>query len=106
MRAGQLRQRIIIQQTTPSRDAMGGVTDSWGTYATVWANVVPLFGKEWNSANKENAELGHKMIIRYYTGITPAMRVSWNSRVFDIEAVLNIDTRNHEMHLLCREVVL
>ena len=43
--------------------------------------------------------------MRYLSGITTDMRVNFNGRIFEIEAALNINERNKELHLMCSEVV-
>ena len=47
MEAGQLRHRVTIQQATETTDGFGGVTQAWATFATVWAAVEPLTGREY-----------------------------------------------------------
>ena len=41
--------------------------------------------------------------MRFLAGITPAMRVACDGRVFDILHVANLEERGRETHLLVKE---
>ena len=43
--------------------------------------------------------------MRYLSGIVPKMRVKVGSRIFDILSIINVDERNRELQLMCRESV-
>lgn len=105
MRAGELRHRVTIQQKSVTRDSFGAETVSWTDVAVVWAAIEPLQGREFFSAQQVNAEVTTRIRIRYRSGITPAMRVLFGSRAFDIQGIINIEERNRELHLMCKEVV-
>lgn len=105
MRAGQLRHRIVIQQLAEGRDSAGGIAETWITFVTLPAAVEPLKGREYFQSDQLNAEVSHRIKVRYYPGILPKMRVSWGTRIFRVEAVLNIDERNREIQLMCTEVI-
>lgn len=107
LRAGDYRHSITIQQTTQTRDAVGGITDTWSTYLTARASVEPLQmgSREYWDAKKFSAEATHLMRMRYRSGVTPKMRVSWDSRLFDIEYPLNTEERNRELILLVKETL-
>ena len=103
MRAGKLRHRITIEQNTPTRDALGAEVDSWTTFAVRWAAVEPLGGREFWDAAQVNAERRTRFRLRHLAGVTPAMRVSFDNRVFDIHAVIDAGERNRELELVCTE---
>jgi hypothetical protein len=46
----------------------------------------------------------HKVTIRYLPGIVAKMFVNFNSRLFNIEYVMNDEERNIFLDLLCVEV--
>lgn len=101
------RHRIVIQSTTQTRDAVGGITDSWATHVSAWASVEPMQvgSREWLDAQKIAAEVTHRVRMRWQDGITPKMRISWDSRLFDILQVLNRQERSREAVLLVKETV-
>lgn len=105
MRAGNLCNRVIIQQTTESRDSStGSVINTWGTFATVWAAVEPISGREYFSSQQVNSEITARIRIRYLPGVTSKMRISYDSRLFDIQSVIDIDEQHRELHFMCKEV--
>lgn len=105
VRAGRLRHRVTLQSATTSQDAYGAPVETWSDQATVWAAVEPLSGREFFTVQAERAELSHRIRIRHRADVTPSWRVSYDSRTFDIETVVNVMERDRELHLMCREVV-
>lgn len=107
MRAGTLRHRVTIQETTETRDGAGGVINTWSTVATVWAAVEPLRGREFIEARATQAQVDTRIRIRYQASLslTPKMRVTWGSRVYDIQAVIELRTEHREIHLMAKEVL-
>lgn len=106
--AGKLRQRITIQQPNDTTQNTFGevvLTDdsNWTTVDTLWAEIETLTGRELYAAQRIAAEATHKVTLRYYPGIIPKQRVLFGTRIFDVNAVLNIEERNIELHLLCKE---
>lgn len=105
MRAGRLRHRVTIQQVTRTRDGFGQPVESWSAFATVWAAVEPLRGREYFAAQQFAAETTHKITLRYLASVLPSMRVLFGSRVFRIEAIKDSAERNVQMELMCVEVL-
>lgn len=75
---------------------MGGQTEVWTTYATVYAAINPLNGGERLAAQAAQSELTHEMQIYWSPGFTPAAkdRVVLGSRIFDIRAAWNDNEEN------------
>ena len=105
MRAGRLRHRITIQQVTEGQDETGAVTETWNEFATVWADMEPIAGKEYFAAKQTMAETTHRIRIRYLSGVVPKMRVLFGSRTFDITEIINYRERNVELHLMTTEAL-
>lgn len=105
VRAGDFRNPITIESTSELNDAYGEPDKTWSTFATTWAAIEPQIGKEFFDASQVNAELVTRFRLRYHAGITPAMRVVYNSRNFNIESIVNINERNIELILTCIEDV-
>ncbi len=105
MRAGELRQRITIQQPTVSRDSFGAEVPAWSTLATVWAQVVTTGGAETiDAAQNAVATLTHEITIRWRDDVQPTMQVAWGVRLFTIRAVVD-DNLQRQLILSCDEVV-
>ena len=100
VRAGQLRQRIDIEQSTQSADGSGQLTDSWASVRECSARVLDVSASEQFSGSQIEATTTSLVIIRYpHSGTFPdtAMRVSYrdgdNSRTLNIEKVQRRDAR-------------
>lgn len=106
MRAGQLRHRIVLQQLTTTQNEFGEPVQTWTTFATVYAAVEPLRGREFFAAQQITAELSVRIRIRYRSDVKPAWRAVWGAHTYDIQDVIDVDGRHTELQLMCREVVV
>lgn len=105
MEAGKLRNRVTIESPTEARDALGGVTLTWATFAIVWASVSPIGGREYLQAAGTQAQVTHRVRCRRIAGVLPRMRVKHGTRTLHIEQVRDLEERRAELDLLCREEV-
>ena len=97
---GELRHRITFQlQDLDSED------EDWKDIATTWANINPISGKDYYSAETINSDLTHKIRLRYRKGITPDMRIIYNDRIFYIISVINEYEKSTMLQLMCRELI-
>lgn len=81
-------------------------TDTYQALATVSASIEPLRGKEFFASKQTQADADFRILIRWQPDLAdlgPADRAVWGSRVFDIRAVMNRDSRNRELELLATE---
>lgn len=102
-RAGRFRHQIVIQKNTPVQSASGAAVESWSTFATVFAGVEPVKGREYFGAGRINAETTHLIVLRWLAGVDETMRIAFDGRVFDIQAVINKDERDRDLELTCVE---
>ena len=101
--AGALCRRITLQQRSATLDSWGQQVTTWSDLVTAWASIEPLEGRELVTAQALRAETTHKVTIRYRAGITTAMRIVYQGRIFNILSSLD-DAMNHVMlQMLCSE---
>lgn len=106
MRSGSLRHRVIIQKPQAIQSQVSGEsTDGWASVATTFASVEPLSGKERLTAEQVQADVTHRIIMRYRGEFDPTYRISFRGRVFHVESVINRDERNRSLELLAVEEV-
>lgn len=103
MRAGELRERITIQQKTITRDEFGGEVATWSTLATVWAKVVAMSGSESISQAAGVMTVAYQITLRARDDVDASMRVSYEGLTLEIQAVLDSDETG-AMVLNCRQV--
>jgi SPP1 family predicted phage head-tail adaptor len=105
MNVGRLRHRVKLQSKSVTRNDFGEEVVTWTDTATVWAEVSGLSGREYITQSRTEAELSHRVRIRYRASIVPHMRVLvGTTQALDIEAVLP-DERKREIQLMCKEIV-
>jgi SPP1 family predicted phage head-tail adaptor len=103
MPIGALRHRVTLQQVIRTADGGGGVAEIWNTIAELWAAVRPVSGDERIAADGLSGQLTHEVWVRHRTGVTPAMRFLFGSRILDILAVVDVEGRRRRLKCLCRE---
>lgn len=105
MRAGLLRHRVTIQNLTTAQDSFGDIVETWSDFATVWAQVEDLSGREFFAAAQVNSEIKTRVRIRYMEGIKPTMRILHGTRTLEIiSPPIDPDGKRRILELLCREV--
>lgn len=99
MRAGLMRERVTIQESTITRGAAGSEVKTWVEFATVWAAVQPISGREFTRLRAAQAEETTRFRVRYLAGVLPTMRIVWKTQVYKITEVINLDARNRELEI-------
>lgn len=101
--AGNLTDRIVIEQAAETRNSVGEVTLSWYTFATVWADVSALSGREAERYGQIVGFTGHKVTIRQLPGVKVSMRIIYaGTRTLEIGAI-NEYERGWYLELICTE---
>lgn len=103
--AADLRHAVLIEQHADTVDSVGGQTLVWSTFASVWAMMKPYTGREVVASQQLQSQVTHKIVIRYYAGVTAGMRFNFNGRLMNIRHVINPEERSIWMELLCDEGV-
>lgn len=89
LRAGQLRDRVVIQQKTSGTDPWGApLPEAWADYDSVWANIRFISGTESIKAGADVSVVRASIRIRWRQDVTAGMRVVAGAAVYDVEAVL------------------
>ena len=105
MQAGKLRDRLTIQQSTPTPDGMGGESVVWSTLATVWGSVIPNLARAREamavSGGQVQADTLYDVRIRYRNGVAATMRIVWRGNTLEIESVMDPDQHKRELVLMC-----
>jgi len=98
---GKLDERITIRTWAEIANPFGEPVRTPETFATVWANVQALSGREYFDAARVTSSVSHRVQLDYIAGVSPKMDVLWGSQTLEIEAVIVRDKRQREMELLC-----
>ncbi len=102
-RGGAYRHKITIQQVTEAKDGFGQMVKSWATFAQPFAAVEALAGSEPFLSDAPTSIVSTRIRMRYQSGVTAKMRVSYDGRIYNIENIIDKSERNKELHLMCSE---
>jgi SPP1 family predicted phage head-tail adaptor len=101
MKAGPLRNRLILQSQNNTRGAAGGIVKGWSTEATVWGSISPLTGREYLAIQQTQNEASVRIVMRYYAGLDETWRVVNGGRAYAIVSVINENDRDRMLTLMC-----
>lgn len=102
LRAGTLRDRITIQRRTGGKDGWGSpLPEGWEEVAKLWANVRHLSGSAAIKAGADVSVVRASIRIRRRSDVDAGMRVLFGTQVYEIEAVLPGEAREH-IDLVCK----
>lgn len=83
-----LDQRVTLQAKSATRNGIGEEVVTWLDVATVWAEAVPLRGREFFAAAQMQQSVDVRFRIRARTGVAGDMRLLWRATPYDITAVI------------------
>jgi SPP1 family predicted phage head-tail adaptor len=101
-----LDQRITIEAPVESKGATFADPQaaSYATFATVWAAVEPLVGREWFRNQEMSAAADLRVTIRHLAGVTEKMRIMHGTRIYEIVAPpINLCSGHEQIQMMCRE---
>lgn len=90
MLAPRLRHRITLQDQEQTQDAAtGAVSVTWADWLLDEpAEFVPLSGREFIQSGGKQAQVMARVTIRERAGVDPSMRLLFDGRAYNIQAVL------------------
>lgn len=103
MKIGGMRYRVELQRNFSNKDGEGFTQSVWQTERTVWADIVPVSGREFLQSGTETAEVTFKIYIRYLDGIDADMRVKCGENIYLLTAVLG-NKRKGMLTLMAKEL--
>jgi SPP1 family predicted phage head-tail adaptor len=100
--AGDLDQRITLQQRGSSVDVLGQPVRSWSNVVTVWAQAQPLRGKEFTSNSGAGDSAQIRFRIRYRSDVAADWRVVWRGEIFGLVAPpIDVLGKKAVLELMC-----
>lgn len=106
LKSGTLRHRCTLQRKQQTQNPQtGAMVTTWVTEATVWAAVEPLSAREFIAAQAVQSDVSVRIRVRYRPGITSAMRLLHDGKVYNITGVLaDKDSGREYLTLPCSEL--
>lgn len=103
MKSGELRHYAEFQKNVAAQDDMGGYGPPvWTTQFSGFCSIEPITGREWHAAQADRSGVTHTIKLRYDGTLDSTWRVKYGDVVYEIIAVMNMDTRNREIRLVAR----
>lgn len=107
--SGSFRHRITFQSYDPDAVNENGFPlpeeMRWADYKTVWAMIKTVQGREYYQAASTQNENTIRFVIRYLPGLNADMRITYKSRTFQIQSIINDDEANKTFTIMCKEAV-
>lgn len=105
MEIGKYDRRGTLKSLIITQDEAGQPIESFVDFATVWAAIEPISGREYFLAQQVNSEVSTRIRIRYRTGVLATMIFVYGSQTFHIQTIIHPETARKELHLMCRELI-
>ncbi|ADU30361.1 phage head closure protein [Evansella cellulosilytica] len=104
MNSGKLNRPISIKEEQSISDGGGGqTTQDVLIVDKTWGNIATLSGREQWQAQQMEAQVSHKVTIRYRNGIKRTQFVLYKERKFEIQYIFNPNESNTWLELYCIE---
>ena len=101
---GDLNRRLVLEAPVETDDGAGGVTHSYQTVTTLWAQVVPLAARADIAAGSLGASLRTRIVIRARDDVSTRHRLQDGEHVYRVIAArLSADRRFLEIDAEERE---
>lgn len=91
---GDLNRRLVLQAPVETDDGEGGVTRSYATVATLWAQITPLSTRADIAAGSLGAALRYTIVVRARDDVTTRHQLVDGAHVYRVIAArLSADRR-------------
>jgi SPP1 family predicted phage head-tail adaptor len=95
MGAGELRERVILQQKLVAMDDYGQEIETWSDVAILWAAIMSLRGSEFYDAQSEQSEDIQKFKIRYRQDVRRDMRIMHKADSYEITRIAEVPPKKY-----------
>lgn len=98
---GELRHRVTVESVSIDQDSSGNDVKSYDTFASRWARIRTLRGRELIAAQAEYAEAECEIVVRFVSGLNETMRINHNSTYYNILNADDVDRLGVWHVLMC-----
>ena len=100
---GDLRHRIAFKTPVATLDEGGGQSIDWQDGPGVWARIVSLGGAEVVRASEIVPRGTYRLTIRYRSDVSPAMRIAFGDKLFEIDAIYDPEGKAEMLFVDCHD---
>lgn len=106
MRAGNLRDRVTLQQAVSTSSGRGEELQTWPDIDDFWAHVIPLSGSESDADHERTNEQRFKVRYRPRSDISKSDRLIWKGYTLEIITIpMDPTGRGNEHFVECRVIL-
>jgi SPP1 family predicted phage head-tail adaptor len=105
MRAGETRHYVRFVKPVETQSDSGDTTYTYVTLASRWVSNMPFSGRELIAADQMSAISNTRLFCRWFPGLTADCRMIFKGRTIELNFVRNINERNVDYEILCKEAV-
>lgn len=102
-----MREEVVWYNRTTNQNARGEEIASYNPFATTPAHVRQLAGRALWHAQQAGSEatIEARTRVPEMDGLAVHSRGVWRGRVLEVDSVVNADSRDRELIVLCKELV-
>lgn len=104
-RAGQRRSLVRIETPVKVKSDSGAATTSWVLFKQVYAKIKTMRTYEKQAAQAANPGANSMIRVKYIAGLLPTMRIVYNSTIYSILGINDIDERHRDVEFTCQSGV-
>lgn len=101
--AGQLRDRILIEDQVTTINSSGEHVTNWEAVdfsasgdGKFWASILPLSARELVAAETIKSEVKARIVMRYNANVTAKMRITEGSTIYNIAGIIRDNETGRE----------
>lgn len=105
MNPGLLRHRVQLQAAVEARvSSKVNPQKTYATYATVYAAINPMSGREFWNARQVDADVTGRVVIRFRTDVQAKHKIVFGTRTFEIASPpMDMDGKRRYLEMIVKE---
>lgn len=105
MNPGLLRHRVQLQAAVEARvSSKVNPQKTYATYATVYAAIEPMSGREFWNARQVDADVTGKVTIRFRTDVSAGHKIVYGTRTLEVASPpMDMDGRRRYLQMVVKE---
>ncbi|ODR42194.1 hypothetical protein BEI59_32160 [Eisenbergiella tayi] len=100
-----MKKRITIMRYHDTENSLGNLVSKLIPYKTVYAEIKPVRGKEYQEYYKDTNSLEYKITIRYLPDLLPTDVLKYKDNQFLINSIINVDEQGYIQEVMCTEKI-
>jgi len=98
-RVGELSERVTFRRQQQSQDEYGSLVETKQDYATVWAHVRPMSGRETEFADRVEDRRVYLIVVRYRSDVSHDDVAIWRAEPMNIRLIKDRGPRSEFLEI-------